>query len=377
MQFHPHLTSDELLGVLNEGVERLLERRRPHAVVHKVGPLLLDHALVARLLALQGDVLHLLVGLNERDRAGGFVDLAALDANKSVLNDVDAADALGTCAAVHLLDRLQRRDGLTVDRHGDTALERDDNLVRHRREGRVVGVVVDVFGGRVPDVLEESGLNSAAPHILVDREGVLLGGGDRQVVALGVVDRLVAGEREVTHGCDALEFGCERDNANLKADLVIALAGAAVGNGRGTELLGSGDEVLDDDGPRQRRNKRILVVVERVRLERGHAVLLGELVASVGDIRLDRAAIERALADHLKVLASLADIDGHGDDFGARGVGNPADSNRRVKTSRVGEDDAFGHEGSTFCSIRNRDGRRRRGRETSVRVLGHPALLAK
>ena len=69
------------------------------------------------------------------------------------------------------------------------------------------------------------------------------------------------------------------------------------------------DQVLDDHRPGQRGHQRVAVHVERVGLQRGQAVVVGELVARVGHDGLDRAAGERALADGLHVLAALPDVD--------------------------------------------------------------------
>src|SRR5690606_3481061 len=73
------VAGDVALGVGDEGVERALERGEPLAVVDELGPALVDDLLEAGLLALDRDVLQLLVGGDERDRAGGLVDLAGLD----------------------------------------------------------------------------------------------------------------------------------------------------------------------------------------------------------------------------------------------------------------------------------------------------------
>ena len=83
-----------LLRLVDEGVQRALERREPQAVVDQLGPALLDAALEAGEVALDGDVLELLVRGDQRDRAGGLVDLAALDADQPVLDHVEPADAL-------------------------------------------------------------------------------------------------------------------------------------------------------------------------------------------------------------------------------------------------------------------------------------------
>ena len=83
----------------------LLQRREPQAVVDQLAPALLDGALEPGQLALEGDVLELLVRGDQCDRAGRLVDLAALDADQAVLDDVDPPDALGAGTAVQLLDR--------------------------------------------------------------------------------------------------------------------------------------------------------------------------------------------------------------------------------------------------------------------------------
>ena len=80
---------------------------------------------------------------------------------------------------------------------GDALVEGDDDFVRQRRVGGVIGVVVDILGGGIPQVFEEAGFDGAAPHVLVNREGVVLRRFDRQVVLLGVLDGNVAGQGKV------------------------------------------------------------------------------------------------------------------------------------------------------------------------------------
>ena len=98
-------------------------------------------------------------------------------------------------------------------------------------------------------------------------------------------------------------------------------------------LVRGGDEVLDDDRARQRGDQRVAVHVERVGLQRRQAVLVGELVAGVGDLGLDGAAVEGALTDDVEVLAALAEVDGDGDDLGAGLLGDPADGHGGVESS--------------------------------------------
>ena len=218
-----------------------------------------------------------------------------------------------------------------------------------RGGGRVRGVLVDVLDRRVPDVLQEAGLDGPAEDVLVDGVRGLLGGGDREVLLLAEGDRLVPGHRVVTDRGDALQVGAERGDAGLEPHLVVALAGAAVGDGGGAVLLGGGDQVLDDGRPGEGGDQRVAVHVEGVGLDRREAVLVGELVLGVRDLGLDGTAGERALADDVQVLAALADVHRDGDDLGARLLGDPADGDGGVQTARVGEYDALGHGFSLRC----------------------------
>src|SRR5690606_5456275 len=333
VQGHPDVAVDMPAGLVDEAVQGALERGEPLAVVDQFAPALLDLPLVAGQFALDGDVLQLLVGGDQGDGAGRLVHLAGLDADEAVLDHVDPADALGARPLVELLDRLEHGDRLAVDGHRDALLEADDDLVGLTGEGRVLGVLVDVLDRGVPDVLEEAGLYGAAEDVLVDGVRRLLGGRDGQALVLAEGDGLVAGHGVVADRGDALQVGGEGDDAGLEADLVVALAGAAVGDRGRAVLLRGGHQVLDDGGPRQRGDQRVAVHVEGVGLDRREAVLVGELVLGVRDLGLDGAAGQGALADDVQVLAALADVDRNGDDLGARLLGDPADGDGGVQTA--------------------------------------------
>ena len=174
-------------------------------------------------------------------------------------------------------------------------------------------------------MLEEAGLHGAAPHVLVDGERRTLGDVDRDGVLLGERDGLLTGPGVVADRGEHLEIRCERGESDLEADLVVALAGAAVRDGVAAVLAGGVHQVLDDQRPADRRHQRVAVHVERVGLDGGQAVFVGELVAGVDDDGLDRAAVQRALTHHLHVLAALAEVDGDGDDLVARLLADPAD----------------------------------------------------
>ena len=166
-------------------------------------------------------------------------------------------------------------DRPAVDRDRHAALEADDDLVgRAPVDRRVLGVVVDVLGGRVPQVLQEAGFHRAAPDVLVDRERRTLGDVDRDGVLLGERDRLLPRPRVVADRRQHLQIRCQRGESDLEAHLVVALAGAAVRDDAAAVLAGRRHQVLDDQRPADRRHQRVAVHVQRVGLDGGQAVLV-------------------------------------------------------------------------------------------------------
>ena len=111
----PDLAGDVALGGVDEGVEGLLQRRVPHAVVDEVGEAALEPLLLVEQVALEGERLEVLVGLDEGQRAGRLVGLAALDADPTVLDHVEAAPAVGADGVVQLDDDLVERHRPAVD----------------------------------------------------------------------------------------------------------------------------------------------------------------------------------------------------------------------------------------------------------------------
>ena len=155
-------------------------------------------------------------------------------------------------------------------------------------------------------MLEEAGLDRSAPYVLVDGERRPLADVDRDLVLVGERDGLLTGPRVIADRCEHLQIRCQRGESDLETDLVVALAGAAVRDDAAAMLTRRGHQVLDDQWPAQRRDQRITVHVQRIGLNGGKAVLLGELVLGVDDDRLDRAAVDGTLPDDLHVLAALA-----------------------------------------------------------------------
>ena len=75
----------------------------------------------------------------------------------------------------------------------------------------------------------------------------------------------------------------------------------------------------------------------------------GELVAGVHDDGLDSAAIQRALAHGLQVLAALSQVEGDSDDLAAGHFSQIRDGHGGVQAARIRENNAVGHDSQ--CSL--------------------------
>ena len=71
---------------------------------------------------------------------------------------------------------------------------------------------------------------------------------------------------------------------DVEADLVVALAGAAVGDGVGAFLVGDLDEELGDQRPGHGRRERVDALVEGAGLDVRPAEVADESVAAVDDV---------------------------------------------------------------------------------------------
>ena len=125
---------------------------------------------------------------------------------------------------------------------------------------------------------------------------------------------------------------------DVEADLVVALAGAAVGDRVGALALGDLDEELGDQRPGERRGQRVGALVERVGLEVRPDEVGHEALAGVDDVGARRAGGHRPGFDALAQRAAT-DVDGQGHDLDVVLLLEPGDGDGRVEAARVGEDD--------------------------------------
>src|SRR5215469_1975442 len=103
-------------------------------------------------------------------------------------------------------------------------------------------------------------------------------------------------------------------------------------------------QVGDDQRPRERRDQRVTVHVERVGGGRGQAVAGRELLPRVHHLGGHGTARQGPVADHGQVLAALANVDHDRDHLGAGPLGDPADGDRGVQATGICEHYAFCHD---------------------------------
>ena len=113
-----------------------------------------------------------------------------------------------------------------------------------RRRLRVGGARIDrLVGVSIPRILKHFALGRGVEQVGVGRDRVLRCAcrfGDRDLVLLGPGDQARCGWSEVPEratGAITLMCGIERIGGKLEADLVVALAGGAVGNRIGAGLV--------------------------------------------------------------------------------------------------------------------------------------------
>ncbi len=339
------------LGLVDQRLERLPFGGEPEPVVHELGVLRHERVPQVHHLAVHRQGLHLAVRVHEDRAARGLVDAPGFHAYKAVLDQVDPADAVLAAELVQGLEHARGREAAAIDRHAVAAPELELNVLGavggvlrgHRElEHAPVGPRRRVKRG----VLEDPGLVGNMEEVPVHRIGLLQGGLDGNLVLPAIGDHVRPPRELLAEGVDLprgddLEVGGQGHVRELKAALVIALAGGAVGDGVGFFPLRDFDLGLGDQGPRDGGPQVILALVHGVGPDHRVDEVARELLDQVDGVMFRSAGLPGLAGEPLELLL-LADVGGERHDLGVVGFPKPLHDDGRVESARVGEDDFHG-----------------------------------
>ena len=278
--------------------------------------------------------------VHDQRAAGSFVAPARLHADKAVLHQVDAADAV---LAADLVELLEQRDGggvaLAVHRNRRALLEPDGHVFRLIRRvlGRS-GQHPDFVRGRIRRIFQRAALVRNVPDVAVAAVDLLGGLRDRHVMLGRVLDSVLArNDVPLAPRSDHRQMRSQRLIGQLKSHLIVALAGAAVRQrvAAGFQCdfhLAFGQQGPGDGGPQQ-----ILMFVLAAGADHLPQILGDKLFAHVRDVAFLGAGRLGFLLETGQLVAALADVTAHGDDFAAVVFLQPRNDDGGIESARIRE----------------------------------------
>ena len=136
--------------------------------------------------------------------------------------------------------------------------------------------------------------------------------------------------------CDHVDVGIEGVIGELEPDLVVALAGGAVGDRIRAQRCRDLDLALGDERPRDRGAEQVHPLVERVGPEHGKHVVGHEGLPQILDEDL-RDPHRLGLLPRRRDLLALAEIGGERHHLAAIGFLQPAQDDRGIEPAGIGE----------------------------------------
>ena len=327
---------DVLLGHVHKRAHGLAQRGVPQAVVDQLGELGRHLILVVRGVAVDGDLLEVAVRRIQQRSARGLVHAAALHADQTVLHHVRDAHAV---AAGNLIALGQQGDGIhlfAVDGDRHALLKVDGDVFRRiRRILRIHAQTEQVARRLVGRVLQLAALMAQVPDVAIHGVRAVLLDRNRDAAGLGVLDLLLAGlELPLAPRGDDRHLRRERLDAQLEADLIVALAGAAVTDRVAVFLLRDLDEALGDQRAGEGGAQQVLVLIDGAGLQGRPDEVLDEFLAQILDVELLRAGLLRLLVQRLELVA-LAHVRSAAHDGAAVVFLEPRDDDGRIQSAGI------------------------------------------
>ena len=163
----------------------------------------------------------------------------------------------------------------------------------------------------------------------------------RDVVRLCIVDFLLARlDAPLAPWRNDGHVRCKVLDGKLKADLVVALAGAAVHDSVGALLQGNFHKALGDAGPRMAGAQQV-VLIDRARLHAGNDEVVDVFLRQVQHIELGSSGLQGFFFQALELIR-LPHVAGNCNHFAVVVVLlQPGDDHRGIQPAGICEDDFF------------------------------------
>ena len=122
-------------------------------------------------------------------------------------------------------------------------------------------------------------------------------------------------------------------DCQLEANLIVALAGAAVANRVCAFLERNIYDALCDDRAREGSTEQILLI-GCARLDGRNDIVINKFLGQILDVQLGSAGLERLLLQTVQ-LSTLTDVAGNRDDLAAVMLLEPRDQYRSIQTAGI------------------------------------------
>ena len=332
-----------MLGLVDQRLQGFTLRGPPVAVVDHLGVARHQAVFQVRHFAVQGDGLDGAVSAQHDGAARCFIAAAGLHAHVAVLNDVQAANTVGTSQLVQGFQNHVRLHFLTIHGNNVTLLVGQLNVGRLLWSGfRRHTPAPHVFLGFRPGIFQVHAFVGNVQQVGVHGVRALaLLHFHRNVALFAVLQQLLAGVQiPLTPGSNHLHTRLQRIGAQLETHLVVTLASRAVRNGIGAGFIGNIDQTLGNQRAGNGGTQQVLALVDGIGAEHREHIIAHKLFAQVLDVDFLNAQRFRLGTRRLNFLA-LADVGGEGHHLAAVGVLQPPNNNGSIQATGIGQHHLF------------------------------------
>ena len=276
--------------------------------------------------------------------SGSFIAAARFNADKAILDQVDASHRVASADFVQQFDQRYRIKNLSTHRNGHAVFESDFDLLffigsllrrlRHlpsAREWRVAGVFqLSAFVAQVPEIA------IAAVNFLAARS-------HRNAALFRIVEAIFTRlQIPFAPRRDHFQLGSQRLISHLEAHLVVALSGATMADGRCAFAQCDFNLMFRNHRTRERGAEQVFILINRARFQRRPDIASQKLLAQIFDHDLAGSGFI-GLVNHRFDVISLAHVGDHGDHFIGIVFLEPWNDDGGIKPARVGENNFFRH----------------------------------